>query len=75
MLVLTRRIDESISIGDNVTIQVLRVDGGRVRIGIKAPRTVAVHRSELAEGPSRNNLFRPVATDISGGILELQTPA
>lgn len=75
MLVLTRRIDESISIGDNVTIHVLKVDGGRVRIGIRAPLTVTVHRSEVADSRSRNNLVRPVATDISGGILELQTPA
>lgn len=47
MLVLSRRVGESIIIGDNVTVTVLEVRGEVVRIGIDAPRSVTVHREEL----------------------------
>ena len=47
MLVLTRKIGEAIQIGDQVSIEVLEVRGGRVRLGISAPSDVGVHRSEL----------------------------
>ncbi|HXH71728.1 MAG TPA: carbon storage regulator CsrA [Mariprofundaceae bacterium] len=46
MLVLTRRKGESIAIGDDIQIQVLSVKGGQVRIGVNAPREVAVNREE-----------------------------
>jgi len=49
MLVLSRRTGESVVIGDDVTITVLEVRGDVVRIGIDAPRSVAVHRAELLE--------------------------
>jgi carbon storage regulator len=49
MLILTRRVGESIKIGDNVTITVLGVKGNQVRIGVDAPRDVAVHREEIFE--------------------------
>jgi carbon storage regulator len=47
MLVLSRRVGESIVIGDNVTITVLDVRSDGIRIGIDAPRSIAVHRAEL----------------------------
>lgn len=47
MLVLSRRIGESVVVGDDVTITVLEVRGDVVRIGIDAPRSVKVHRAEL----------------------------
>jgi carbon storage regulator len=47
MLVVTRACNESVLIGDNVEVVVLRIDHGQVRIGIKAPRDVTVLRSEL----------------------------
>ncbi len=47
MLVLSRRVGESIVVGDDVTVTVLEVRGDVVRIGIQAPRSVAVHREEL----------------------------
>lgn len=47
MLVLTRRIDESIIVGNEITITVLEVRGDQVRIGIQAPRSVQVHREEV----------------------------
>lgn len=47
MLVLSRRVGESVVIGDDVTVSVLEVRGDVVRVGISAPRSVAVHRAEL----------------------------
>ena len=48
MLILTRRINESLVIGDDVTVTILGVKGNQVRIGVDAPRDVSVHRKELA---------------------------
>ena len=47
MLILTRRIGESLMIGEEVQVSVLGVKGNQVRIGVKAPRAVAVHREEI----------------------------
>jgi len=49
MLILTRKTGETITIGDNIQIQVLSVKGGQVRIGIDAPRDVLVNREEVFE--------------------------
>ncbi|MCM8827072.1 MAG: carbon storage regulator CsrA [Candidatus Omnitrophica bacterium] len=49
MLVLTRRLDESIIIGDNIEIKVLEVSGEQVRLGIIAPKDVSIYRKELYE--------------------------
>ena len=48
MLILTRRINESLVIGDDVTVTILGVKGNQVRIGVDAPRDVSVRREELA---------------------------
>jgi carbon storage regulator len=49
MLILTRRVGETLMVGDDITITVLGVKGNQVRIGVNAPRTVAVHREEIYE--------------------------
>lgn len=49
MLILSRRIGESLMIGDDVVINVLGVNGNQIRIGVEAPRNVEVHREEIYE--------------------------
>lgn len=47
MLILTRRLGETLMIGDEVTVTVLGVKGNQIRLGINAPKSVAVHREEI----------------------------
>ena len=47
MLILTRRVGETLMIGDNVTVTVLGVKGNQVRVGVNAPKEVSVHREEI----------------------------
>lgn len=49
MLILTRRVGETLMIGDEVSVTVLGVKGNQVRIGVNAPKTVSVHREEIYE--------------------------
>ncbi|MGN6250662.1 MAG: carbon storage regulator CsrA [Marmoricola sp.] len=55
MLVLSRRVGESIVVGDDVTVTVLEVRGDVVRVGIDAPRSVRVHRAELLQDVESTN--------------------
>jgi len=61
MLVLARHLNESVMIGDDVEVVVVAVQGDQVKLGIKAPRTVPVHRKEIYEEIQRENL-RAAAT-------------
>ena len=58
MLVLTRRVNESINIGDDVEVRVLGVVGNQVRIGIDAPKEVCVLREELYKRQQQDNLAK-----------------
>ena len=53
MLILTRRVGETLMIGNDVTVTVLGVKGNQVRIGINAPKNIAVHREEIYERVKR----------------------
>ncbi|EJF7711337.1 carbon storage regulator CsrA [Providencia rettgeri] len=57
MLILTRRVSEEIMIGDDIKIKILGVKGNQVRIGVEAPKDVAVHREEIYQRvlAERNN--------------------
>lgn len=56
MLVLSRKKNESIVIGENVVVTVIEVRGDKVRLGIDAPKDVAVHRKEVMEAILRENM-------------------
>lgn len=63
MLVLSRRVGESVVVGDDIAITVLEVRGDIVRIGIDAPRDVKVHRAELLAELERTNKQAASPTD------------
>ncbi len=63
MLILTRRVGETLMIGDEVTVTVLGVKGNQVRIGVNAPRDVAVHREEIYDRIKQEQLAEPDDAD------------
>jgi carbon storage regulator len=69
MLVLTRRAGESVRIGDDVTVTVLDVRGDVVRVGIQAPRSLAVHRDEVYRELRNANQQAVVSTDAAADAL------
>jgi carbon storage regulator len=77
MLILTRRVGETVMIGEDITVTVLGVKGNQVRIGVNAPRNVAVHREEIFERikreeagdvPEGDDAGDPSPAEITGAI-------
>jgi carbon storage regulator len=66
MLVLTRRLGESINIGDDIVVTVLSVNGSQVRLGIAAPQSVRVVRQEILQGIQEEN--NAAAKGAGGGL-------
>lgn len=65
MLILCRRVGETINIGNDITVTVLGVKGNQVRIGVNAPKEVAVHREEVAA-----RIAAEVRAAAAGGVKE-----
>ena len=68
MLVLSRRAGESILIGGEIEVVILGTDGGQVRVGIRAPRTIAVLRKELMQEEEDENRLATTGT-LPGGLI------
>lgn len=69
MLILTRRVGETLVIGDDVTVTVLGVKGNQVRIGVEAPKHISVHREEIYE-----RIQREKAQTTTDGGAAADTP-
>lgn len=70
MLVLTRKVGERIQIGDQITLSVIRVQNGKVRIGIEAPDDVRVRRDEL-DSDMRNTSFSDRSTNAADASVSV----
>jgi carbon storage regulator len=68
MLVLTRRKNESIQIGENIEIKVLGMEGDQVKLGIHAPKSIDIHRKEVYDAIQVEN---SEAANISSDVLEV----
>ncbi|MDB9823452.1 carbon storage regulator CsrA [Deltaproteobacteria bacterium] len=68
MLVLTRKTDESITIGNQIVVSVLEVKGSQVRLGIEAPKNIPVNRTEIYESIMRENIEASKAPQDPGKL-------
>lgn len=75
MLVLTRKAGESIVIGNEVVITVLEIRGGQIRLGVDAPRNLAVHRAEVYQQVMAENQAAVASVDRRSTILRTKTAA
>ena len=70
MLILTRRVGEAVMIGNEVTVTVLGVKGNQVRIGVNAPKDVAVHREEIYERIKREEDGGPRTVSANVKVID-----
>jgi carbon storage regulator len=74
MLVLTRKLGERITIGDDITISLLEIKGSQVKLGIEAPKSISIHRQEVYERIREENLrsSEVSASDLSNATSLLR---
>ena len=70
MLILTRRIGETLNIGDDIQVTVLGVKGNQVRLGVNAPKTVPVHREEIYQRIKKEKESGQDATSAPRNVAE-----
>jgi len=72
LLILTRKVGESVAIGDDIQISVVEIKGSQVKLGIRAPREVSVHRQEIYLKIQEENLrAAQVSKDVLGTVEDL----
>jgi carbon storage regulator len=75
MLILTRRVGETLKVGNDVDVTVLGVKGNQIRIGIKAPKSVAVHREEIFDRIQREAELAQRTDQSRGSAAKAESPA
>jgi carbon storage regulator len=70
MLILTRRVGETVMIGNEITVTVLGVKGNQVRIGVNAPKDVAVHREEIYDRIKREGDGEPQTLESAAKVVD-----
>jgi len=71
MLVLTRKKEETIRIGDDIMIKIIDIDNRQVKLGIEAPKNVAINREEIYVRIQAENMAASIATDRSDSLLHI----
>lgn len=67
MLILTRRVGEDLRIGDDVVVRVMGINGSQVRVGVDAPKDIAVHREEIYQ-KIKDGTLPPISVKKSGNV-------